>query len=136
MKSLDEIRAIFASDLFAAEHGITIDEVTPERTVCSVTVQPRHMNAMGRVQGGLVFTLADFAFAVATNYELLDTVTLNSTIHFVSAPGGGRLTATAVRRHGGRSVGLYDIDVTDDQNRLVARVSSTSYRKQTAANRG
>jgi acyl-CoA thioesterase len=130
MKPLDEIRAIFAGDLFAAEHGITIDEVTQERAVCSVAVQPRHMNAMGRVQGGLIFTLADFAFAVATNYDLLDNVTLNSTIHFISAPRGGRLTATVVRRHGGRSIGLYDIDVTDDQNRLVAHVSSTSYRKQ------
>ncbi|MDR0380731.1 MAG: PaaI family thioesterase [Oscillospiraceae bacterium] len=129
MKPLDEIRAVFARDIFATEHGITIDEVTQERTVCSVAVQPRHMNAMGRVQGGLIFTLADFAFAVATNYDLQDTVTLHSTIHFVSAPGGGRLTATAVRRHGGRSVSLYDVDVTDEQNRLVARVSSTGFRK-------
>lgn len=129
MKPLAEIRRIFQADRFATMLGMTVDDVSEERVVCGVPIRDEHRNGMGQVQGGFLFTLADFAFAVAANHERIDTVTLNSTIHFLKSPTGNRLTATVTTRHAGRTVQLYDIEIRDEDGSLVATVASTGYRK-------
>ena len=64
-KDIDEARAYFANDRFAAESGVTLDGLGPEGAVCSMAVTPRHRNANGGVMGGAIFTLIDLAFAAA-----------------------------------------------------------------------
>ena len=66
-QSLDEARAYFAGDRFATENGMTLDAIGEGTAVCSVTLSPRHQNANGGIMGGVIFTLADFAFAVAVS---------------------------------------------------------------------
>lgn len=128
MKTIEEIRETFKKDRFAALLGMTVEEATEERVVCSVDIREDFANGMGEVQGGLIFTLADFAFAVAANLERIGTVTLDSTIRFVRAPKSGPLTATARNRHDGRSVQIYDVEVQDGGGRLVALATATGYR--------
>lgn len=129
MIPIETIREAFAADQFAARLGIQIDSVDGDSAVCSLAIRPEHRNAMGAVQGGVVFTLADFAFAVATNWEKLSTVTLNSAIHYLKPAGGERLTATAACVSRSRTVCVYEIRVMDDQGVQVAWVTSTGYTK-------
>jgi len=127
MKTIDEIRAFFRQDRFATDQGITIESAREGHAVCRVTARPHHCNAMGSVQGGLLFTLADFAFAVAANCRQCDTVTLNSSISYFRPPKGEVLTATAACVHRSKSTCVYQIDITDELETQVARVSTTGY---------
>ena len=67
-KELDEVREFFASDRYAMETtGIVIDEAGADYSKVSVRINESHLSATGHVMGGVMFVLADFAFAVATN---------------------------------------------------------------------
>lgn len=66
MPTLEQIRATFSADRFATQAaGCEIRLAEPGHAVCAMTLESRHRNAAGTPQGGAVFTLADFAFAVA-----------------------------------------------------------------------
>ena len=67
MRNLEEAKAFFEKDYFAMGCGIQIDEVGEGTSKCSFEIETRHLNGGGIVQGGAIFTLADFAFAVAAN---------------------------------------------------------------------
>ena len=77
-----------------------------------------HRNAMGAVMGGVYFMLADFAFAVAANWEKMGCVSLHSDISFLGAAKGNRLTAKAICVKDGRTAACYRVDVTDEFENL------------------
>ena len=124
---------IFANDTFATEAtGIHIDYVDEDTTICSLQLDNRHLNAKGSVMGGVIFTLADFAFAIAANSsvlaehkESLQWVSSSSTIHFLSSPKGNSLKATTTRIKQGRTQALFQISITDSYDRQIALVSTT-----------
>ncbi len=127
--NVSEVREMFQKDLFASRNGMRVEEVSEETTVCSVEIREDHMNRLGHVQGGVIFTLADFAFAVAANHLGIDTVTLNSNIHFLRAPKGKKLFATARKSRSGKTVVLYQVDVEDEEHNLVAQLLTSGYRR-------
>ena len=126
--SLEEARAHFVNDRFATENGMTLDELGEGTCLCSVILTDRHKNAYGGVMGGVIFTLADFAFAVCCNNDHQLTVALNVDINFLSAPKGAKLFARARRVKSGRTTGVYQVDVTDDTGRQVALFTGTGYK--------
>ena len=83
---------------------------------------------MGAVMGGVYFTLADFAFAVAANWQKLGTVSLNSEIAFLGSAKGDRLTAEAFCVKDGRTTSYYRVEVKDSEDRLVVVVNTTGYK--------
>ena len=124
-KTLEDVRRIFEGDRFATENGAVIEEIGEHSATCSLDITNSHRNAMGAVMGGTYFMLADFAFAVAANNSGPLTVTAVSQISFLSAARGSVLTAeTRLVKDGKRSC-HYLIEITDDQDTLVATVSST-----------
>ena len=127
MKTLEEIREFFRNDRFATENGMIIDAIGENYAKCSLTLDSRHKNAVGGVMGGVYFTLADFCYAVATNYEEPKWVSLNSTISFLGRPKGERLIAVATCVKNGRSTNLYTVAVTDEFGNLTASVSITGF---------
>ena len=80
MTKLEEARLFFAKDRFATENGAVIDEIGEHYAICSMEITPHHQNAAGRVMGGAVFMLADFAFAVASNFGNPPDVTATSQV--------------------------------------------------------
>lgn len=125
---LSEIREIFGRDIYATETtGIYIESASKGRSVCSLDIRPELLNANGFVMGGALFTLADFAFAVASNYESMNTVSVTSTISYLTVAKGGKVTAEAVCVREGRNVCFYDVMITDDTGRKVAKVSITGH---------
>ncbi len=129
MKQIEEVRQIFEKDRFATENGAVIDEIGELYAKCSLTIEPKHRNAMGAVMGGVPFMLADFAFAVATNHEKMGTVSVSSNIVFAGVAKGSRLIAETRCVKNGRSVCYFNVDVKDDLGNLVAQVTVTGYRK-------
>lgn len=124
MTTLKEAQDFFAEDHFATENGAVIDEIGPDYAVCSMALTAHHRNAAGRVMGGVLFTLADFAFAVAANFSQPPAVTVSSQITFLSPIKGTRLIAKAQQLRRGRTTLYYEVSVTDELGTLAARVTS------------
>ena len=127
MKTIEEVRKIFEGDRFAMENGAVIDEIGDHSATCSLVITDSHRNAMGAVMGGTYFMLADFAFAVAANWETLGCVSLHSDISFLSAAKGQKLIAKAACVKDGKTTACYRVDVTDDLGNLTAIVTVTGY---------
>ena len=127
MKTLEEVRKVFEADRFATGNGAVIEEFGDHSATCSLVITDAHRNAMGAVMGGVYFMLADFAFAVAANWEKLECVSLHSDISFFGAAKGETLTAKAICVKDGRSAACYRVDVTDSFDKLVATVTVTGY---------
>lgn len=128
MKPSEETIRLFEKDRFATENGAVIEEVDDGYAKCSLKLEERHRNAMGAVMGGVYFTLADFALAVASNWKCLGSVSLNSEITYLSAAKGKYLTAEAFCVKDGWTTGYYRIDVKDGNGDLAASVTATTFK--------
>ncbi|MBR4185154.1 MAG: PaaI family thioesterase [Clostridia bacterium] len=126
--TVEEAREYFRNDRFATVNGMELDELTEDGCVCSVTLGENHRNALGGVMGGVLFTLADFAFAIASNNRHRGTVAIDVSIHFLAAPKGGRLTARASCVKDGRTTAVYEVRIADDTGRDVALFVGTGYK--------
>lgn len=124
--SLEQVQRIFSNDRFATETtGCRVVEAGPGHVVCELDVCERHLNEKGGVMGGAIFTLADFACAVASNIGEEPTVSVAFSIQYLSAVKGKRLIATADAQKNGRTLGFYDCMVRDDLGRDIAHVTGT-----------
>lgn len=126
-RTLEEVRKLFEADRFATENGAVIEEIGDRYARCSLMLTDSHHNAMGAVMGGTYFMLADFAFAVAANWEKMGCVSLRSDISFLGAARGEKLIAEAVCVKDGRTTACYRVDVTDELGNLTATVTVTGY---------
>ena len=127
MGNIEEARLIFSKDLYATKlSGIEIDEIGKDYAKCSMRLTENHKNAYGGVMGGAIYTLADFAFAVASNYEKEQaTVSLSSQASFMTATAGDTLFAEAKLLKDGKRNNFFEVTVTDNLNKLVAIVAFT-----------
>ena len=122
----------FADDRYATEAtGIRIEAAEEGYARCSLTLTPRHRNAMGAVMGGVMFTLADLAFAVAANSRYLaddkplQWVSLSSSIQYLGQTQGDSLTAETTCVKHGSSTCVYTVTIRDGHNKNVALVTTT-----------
>ncbi|MBR2283942.1 MAG: PaaI family thioesterase [Ruminococcus sp.] len=127
---LEEVRRVFEKDRFATENGAVIDEIGENYAKCSVELTEHHRNAWGGVMGGLHCTLADFAFAVATNMNGMNTVGLSMDVSFIGMAKGSRLIAEAVLVKDGRTICTYHVTVKDELENIVADVKCMGFHKQ------
>lgn len=125
MSKLEEARKEFSKDLYATKlSGIVIEEVGENSSLCSMKITEDHKNAYGGVMGGAIYTLADFAFAVASNFgKEKATVSVVGSASFMSQPKGNVLYAKASLLKDGKSNCFYEVTITDDLERLIAVVS-------------
>ena len=128
----DQARRIFAADRYAALTGIEIVEAGKGYCKARLAIEDRHLNAANVVQGGAIFTLADFAFAVASNSHGQLALAINANISFLRGIAAGVLFATATEVGVPKRIGAYDVLVTDEQGEIVARFNGIVYRKKTA----
>ncbi len=128
MKPSEETVRLFEKDRFATENGAVIDEVDDHYAKCSLKIEDRHKNAMDAVMGGVYFTLADFALAVASNWQEMGSVSLSSEITYLTSAKGEKLTAEAICIKNGRKTSYYRIDVRDEYGNLAAAVTATTFR--------
>lgn len=124
---LEEVQRVFRNDRFATDAcGCRVVEASRGHAVCEFDITPGHRNERGGVMGGAIFTVADLAFAVASNVGEPVTVSVSSSIEFMSAAKGEKLIATADVDKNGRTLGFYNCLVTDELGTPVARVTQTA----------
>jgi acyl-CoA thioesterase len=126
--NMKEAIDFFQGDRFAMVNGMTIDELGDDWCICSMSLREDHKNANNTVMGGVMFTLADFAFAVAANQIHKITVVQNANINFLSAPKGNKLFAKATCKKSGRTSTVMNVDITDETGRDVAQYVGTGYK--------
>lgn len=119
------------ADAFAAHCGIKLVDMAPGQATATMVVQPLHLNGLGGLHGGAIFTLADFAFAAACNSHGPAAVALNVNITFIKAVTTGLLRAEARETSLSHRLGTYSIQVTNEQGELVAAFQGLAYRKTT-----
>lgn len=85
------------------------------------------INGRNFVQGGAIYTLADFTFAGASNSFGTQAVTMNSSISYIRPGTGSKLYAEAKAVNKGHKTGVFSIRVTDSRKRLIAVVTSTAF---------
>lgn len=126
---MEEVRAFFAKDKFATENGAVIEEFSEGYARCSIEINERHLNAVGGVQGGVHYMLADFTFAVATNWKECRTVSLHSDIAYLGTMKGTKMIAEAFQVKNGRTTCYYRVDVKDDLGNMLAVANITGFNK-------
>jgi acyl-CoA thioesterase len=126
---MSDLRRFFEGDRFAARNGIELLEVAEGRALARLTVSAEHLNAAGVVQGGAVFTLADFAFAAASNSRGNVALAIEAHVTFLRAVRSGVLLAEAKEEGGSRRLSTCTVRVTDEKGELVALFTGTAYRK-------
>lgn len=121
-------QAMYARDHASAALGIRVDEIAPGFSRCSMTVRQDMINGHDTCHGGIIFALADSAFAFACNACNRVTVALGADIAFV-APAllGDVLIATATERTRSRKTGVYDVHVTTEDGRDIALFRGNAY---------
>lgn len=128
---LESAKETFGNDHFATKTtGIEIVAVSKDYAKCELVVDNRHRNAMGAVMGGVIFTLADFCFAVASNAEELSVVSVSSNIVYMNAVRGKKLIAESQCLKSGHRNCFFNIIITDELGTLVAEVTETGVRIQ------
>lgn len=117
------------NDLFARHCGIKLLEVEKGRSRASMEIKDFHFNGAKTVHGGAIFTLADFAFAAASNSHGDLAMGINTSTSFVKAATTGTLYACAEEVSLSRKLATYQVRVIDQDDELIALFQGTVYRK-------
>ncbi len=124
-------KTMYSRDYASRALGIRLEEVSPGCARLSMTVRQDMVNGHDICHGGLIFTLADSAFAFSCNTYNRVTVALAATIEYLApARLGDVLTAEAQEQALGGRTGVYDVVVSNQEGRRIALFRGKSYRIQ------
>lgn len=136
MNTPEQAAAFEKRDRFARHLGISLCEMQDGRAVATMSVGEEHTNGLGMVHGGALFSLADLAFAAASNSKGRVAVAINATISYIEAPQTDSLTAVAEEVSAGRKLATYSVTVSDGSERICAVFQGTAYLKQQGSSHG
>ncbi len=120
-------RAMWSDDRASGWFGMTLVDVDEARAVLRLTVDDRHVNGHDICHGGVIFSLADSAFAFACNSRNLRTVAFHNEITYLApARLGDTLTAVAQEVDLSGRTGITDVTVTKDDGSTVASFRGVS----------
>ena len=127
--SPEDLKRYFIKDKFARHAGIEIVDVGEGSARVKMDVKAHHLNGVGLVHGGAIFTLADLAGAVAANSRGNVSVGVSCTISYIKPVSGKTVYAEAREASLSRRIGTYIVNVTDEAGEVVAIFQGTAYRK-------
>ncbi len=126
---MESMERFIERDLFAKHLGIEIPEHGPGYAKAKLELTPNHLNSVGTVHGGVVFSLADAAFSVASNSRGAVSVAIQASISFFRAVSAGTLYAEAREVALSPKLATYSIEVRDGSDAPIALFQGTVYRK-------
>ncbi|MDD2448907.1 MAG: hotdog fold thioesterase [Sulfurimonas sp.] len=127
---MEEIKEFFAKqDRFAKLLGFHIESIEEGSSTVSTTIKEEHLNGADVVHGGFLFSLADFAFAIASNSKNNLSLGISANIIFQKAKSGGKLFAKARELSDGKKIATYEVCISDEKDNTVATFIGTVYRK-------
>ena len=128
---MEDFKNYFKKDMFIVNVGIELLEISPGYAKAKLEVEEKHLNALKTVQGGVLFTLADIAFAAAINAHGSSAVLINANMSFVKTATKGTLIAEAKETSINPKIATYNVNITDDEGDIVAIFQGMGYRKKT-----
>ena len=117
----------FLRDRFATNNGIELVECRPGYSKVQLKVEDRHLNGADVVHGGVLFTMADFAFAAAVNSYGNVTLSINAYISYFKASTEGILTAECNEISRSNRLTSCEINIYDESRQLLANFRGTGY---------
>jgi acyl-CoA thioesterase len=121
--------ALFPKDRLSAFLGLSLEAMGPGQASMRLRVRPEMANGVGTCHGGVIFSLADAAFAYACNSHDKMAVALGCSIEFLApAQVGDELLAEAREQSASGTTGVYDVEVRNQCGQRIALFRGTSYR--------
>ncbi len=128
---MEKIKQFFKRDRLAEYIDIELIAVEEGAATAKMDVKEHHLNGIGTVQGGAIFTLADFTFAAAANSHGQVAVAINASISFVTAAiGVETLTAKATETSRNPKISTYNVDVMNEEGEIIAIFQGMAYIKK------
>lgn len=124
-----DITTYLKNDTFAKYTGMELLSAGDGKATVKLLVKPHHLNAYGKLHGGALFTLADFAFAAASNSRGTIAVGVNANISYLKAVTDGELLAEAEEVSLGSKLSNYTVTVYQN-NEVIALFQGMAYRKK------
>lgn len=121
------VREFLGRDRFAKLLGIELLEVSEGRAKSKMELREEHLNGVDIVQGGVIFTLADFTLAAAANSHGRVAVVINASISFVKATQQGVLFAEATESSRNNKTAIYNVTICNANRELVAESHGMVY---------
>ena len=114
---------------FAQYVGIVITKIEEGYAEVELALRPEHLNPVGIVHGGALFTLADVVTGAATASFGTQAVTVSGEYHYL-APAAGLEKVTAAARciKKGKTIVVFDVEVYGKEGKVVGKGTFTSYR--------
>lgn len=113
---------------FPLKNGVICTEFTKEKGVAKLTVGKEHLNANNIMHGAVAFMLADTVSGLYVSIDECMHTTASASINFMRACHvGDELTAVATMKKSGRKIDYINVDITDQNGRLIAQVIFTYY---------
>ena len=126
--TIEEIKEkLNRDDRFCRYNEMRIDVIRPGYAEAVMEITENKLNGLGIAQGGAIFTLADLAFAGASNAAGFRTVAFTSNISFIRPGTGRRLRAVATEVSRGRRTSVYSVQVFNDDGKVVAHGTTTGF---------
>ncbi|MDR2170990.1 MAG: PaaI family thioesterase [Planctomycetaceae bacterium] len=122
----------FQKDHFATKVvGVEVIVARPGYAKTMLRIDTKHYNAVGIVQGGALFTLSDFTFAVACHIGHDDTlVAIECNISFLKPVSNGIIYGEAKLIAESKSLAYYEVEVTNEAGDLIAKFHSRAFKRQ------
>ena len=118
-----------ARDRFSQWLGIEVLESAVGRSVLRMTIRDEMVNGFGTSHGGILFSLADSAFAFATNAGGVLSVAIDCSVSFpVAVRPGDVLTATATEQSTTKRLAFVDVTVRNQDDVIAGHFRGTVYR--------
>ena len=125
-----DAKKFLENDRFAKLLGIELLEIGEGTATTRLEIKDEHLNTVDIAHGGAIFSLADFAFAAASNSHGNIAVGINANISFIKAAGKGVLSAVASEISRTHKLATYSILVTNSEGELIASFQGMVYRKK------
>ena len=129
-KIMPTIQQFVEQDAFAQHLGIELLEASAGYAKVQLTINEKHLNAMHTAHGGVIFTLADVAFAIAANAHGPVAMAINVHISYIKAITEGTLIAEASETSLNPKLATYTVSVSNEQGETIAIFQGMVYRKR------
>lgn len=124
---MERIIEMFKKDNFAKGCGIKIAEAHNGHAKCSMEVTVNHLNGIGILMGGALFTLADYTFSLAANSHGIIAITRDASITYIRKCTGGVITAIASEISRNEKTGCYSVEITNEEGETIAQINGTAF---------
>jgi acyl-CoA thioesterase len=120
-KPREIVQEMLEGDAFSKHLGMQLREILLGSCSLQMVVNQEMVNGFGIAHGGITYSFADSALAFASNSHGFHCVSIETSIsHVRPVHAGDTLTATAVEKHRGRTIGIYEVTISNQQNKNVA----------------